>query len=57
MAWLSNALGELADNECVADSDEAERIAECAKLLGYPDRLPRHLTRDEQWFWDAADQI
>ncbi|MCC6153222.1 MAG: protein kinase [Candidatus Hydrogenedentes bacterium] len=57
MAWLSNALGELSTNEHVIDTGEADRIALCAKLLGYPDRLPRHLTRDEQWFWtsEASD--
>jgi hypothetical protein len=54
MAWLSNALGELSTNEHVIDTGEAERIAACATLLGYPDRLPRHLSRDERWFWESA---
>lgn len=57
MAWLSNALGELSTNEHVIDIGEADRIANCANVLGYPNRLPRHLTRDEQWFWtsEASD--
>lgn len=57
MAWLSNALGELSGNENAIDTGESERIANCASLLGYPNRLPRHLTRDEQWFWtsEASD--
>ena len=55
MAWLSNALGELAANETVAASERAGDFASCAELLGYPERLPRHLSRDEQWFWDAAE--
>lgn len=53
MAWLSNALGELADNEHMTGTEEAKRIEACAKLLGYPNRLPRHLSRDERWFWEV----
>lgn len=51
MAWLSNALGELSESGDARDADELERARRSATLLGYPDRLPRHLSRDEQWFW------
>jgi len=49
MAWLANALGELADS--TGASADSSRIARCATLLGYPHRLQRHLQRDELWFW------
>ena len=51
MAWLSEALGALAE----LDTSGRETYRECARLLGYPERLQRHLIRDETWFWTADD--
>lgn len=53
MAWLSNAIGELADSGQVENPEELARLRACSKLLNYPDRLRRHLVRDELWFWSA----
>ncbi|HRI88064.1 MAG TPA: protein kinase [Candidatus Hydrogenedentes bacterium] len=53
MAWLSNAMGELADANDPDDEPICESIRHCAKLLGYPERLRRHLQRDETWFWSS----
>ena len=52
MAVLSHVLGELAllwaesGGAPLAESYEA-----CARMLGYPRRLPNQLERDEYWFW------
>ncbi|GMU93307.1 MAG: hypothetical protein AMXMBFR4_23650 [Candidatus Hydrogenedentota bacterium] len=51
MAWLSDTLGGLSD----ADEECGGRYAELARILGFPHRLPRHLARDEMWFWSKRD--
>lgn len=50
MAWLSDALGGLSELGVVCPCTSVT-YGELAKLLGYPNRLPRHLSRDETWFW------
>lgn len=51
MAYLSQAFGELATLDGIVTPDERGVYAECARLLGYPNRLARHIERDELWFW------
>jgi len=55
MAWLSQGLGYLAELGDFIDGEERAASARCAELLGYPHRLPRHLERDEYWFWMDGD--
>ncbi|MCC6696328.1 MAG: protein kinase [Candidatus Hydrogenedentes bacterium] len=55
MAWLSEALGALAEIDTFPDAKRREIYRECGRRLGYPDRLQRHLIRDETWFWTADD--
>ncbi|MFA6242180.1 MAG: protein kinase [Candidatus Hydrogenedentales bacterium] len=50
MAWLSDALGGLSELDTLSACTR-NTYGELAKLLGYPNRLPRHLSRDETWFW------
>lgn len=51
LAWLSFLLGELAQFEATALGPSASELDRLAVLLGYPERLPRYLERDESWFW------
>ncbi len=55
MAWLSEALGGLADCESAGDPAIRLKYAKLAKRLGYPLRLAKHLVRDEVWFWTADE--
>ena len=55
MAWLSEALGALASIDSFSYPERCETYRECAHRLGYPERLQRHLIRDETWFWTADD--
>ncbi|MBX7256175.1 MAG: protein kinase [Candidatus Hydrogenedentes bacterium] len=50
MAWLSDALGGLSELGTVSPC-KGITYGDLARLLGYPNRLPRHLSRDETWFW------
>lgn len=51
MAWLSFALGKLADHGQGTGDAPAETIAHCARLLDHPHRLREYRERDEAWFW------
>ena len=51
LAWLSLALGELAELGTPGVEPAGGELARLAALLDYPDRLPRYLDRDESWFW------
>lgn len=51
LAWLSHALGELAQLPSRIGADEAQRYQHCAVVLDYPNRLTQHFERDEYWFW------
>jgi len=53
MAWLSDTLGGLS----TVDDEHGGHYADLARILGYPHRLPRHLTRDEMWFWSKRDSV
>ena len=55
MAWLSHGLGSLAELEDVVSAEDRERFARHARRLDYPERLRRHLERDEYWFWMTED--
>ncbi len=50
MAWLSEALGTLAHVNTPTTGSSYKLLA---NRLGYPERLARHLARDENWFWTA----
>ncbi len=49
LAWLSNDFGELV--RLRPDASAAPAWREAAALLGYPNRLPAHTSREERWFW------
>ncbi len=51
MAWLSEALGELAQLGEEAGPDGGQYYRDCARLLDYPHRMARQRERDEYWFW------
>lgn len=51
LAWLSHLLGELSQFDEASLETPSGVLAHLAALLGYPDRLPRYLDRDESWFW------
>lgn len=51
MAWLSEALGRLGENDLAAGAETQARLKEYAEFLDYPRRLQKHLERDEYWFW------
>lgn len=55
MAWLSEALGALSESSACKNASKRTAYARLAKRLGYPDRLTRHLMRDEIWFWTADE--
>lgn len=57
MAWLSFTLGELAALEATTHPEQAAQFGRFATFLGYPDRLKRHLERDEYWFWMRETQL
>jgi hypothetical protein len=52
LAWLSRALGELAEVGADLSPERRRRYAEAAALLDYPRRLERHLDRDGRWIWE-----
>lgn len=51
LAWLSFLLGELSQFDEVSLETPASELANLAVVLGYPERLPQYLERDESWFW------
>lgn len=51
LAWLSFLLGELSRFDAISSGPTPSELDHLALLLGYPERLPRYLERDESWFW------
>lgn len=51
MAWLSEILGLLSQQEAHTTPEERQTLRQCAEMLDYPERLRLHRDRDEHWFW------